>query len=72
MPLHDSREQRERWTARAQQAINAIEDLRREITVAVRQKPPTHITLKLGEADVHLGVAQIELHDAIDRMHRIG
>jgi len=72
MPLHDSVQQRERWMAKAQQAINAIEDLRREISVAVRQKPPTHTMLKLAESDVHLSVAQIELHDAIDRMNRIG
>ena len=72
MPLHDSREQRQRWAAKALAAINAIEDLRRELTVAIRTRPPIHTQLLIGEADVHLSVAQIELHDAIDRMNRIG
>jgi len=72
MPLHDSVQQRERWTARAQQAINAIEDLRREITVAVRQKPTTYTMLKLAESDVHLSVAQTEIEEAISRIELIG
>jgi hypothetical protein len=72
MSLVDSREQRQRWVTRAQQLANSIEDLRRELTVAIRQKPTIYVMLKLGESDVHLAVAQTELVDAISRVELIG
>ena len=68
MSLSNDAGQRQRWIAKSRQLIGAIEDRRREITVAVRGKPPTNIMIKLAESDVHLAVAQTELAEAISRM----
>jgi hypothetical protein len=66
MSLADSPTQRQRWAAKAQTTINTIEDLRRELTIAVRQQP----ALYLVEADVHLTIAQTEIEEAVSRVQR--
>jgi len=71
MSLADEPLARAGWIARATFLTKAIEDLRVEITVAVRQKPPTLIVQRLAEADVHLAVGQAELREAIARMNAI-
>jgi len=71
MSLSNDAGQRQRWIAKTQQLIGAIEDQRRAITVAVRAKPPMSIVIALAESDVHLALAQSEIAEAIARMESV-
>ena len=71
MSLADDALTRAGWTARAAFLVKACDDLRQEITIAIRQKPPHSVMTRLAECDVHLGVAQVEIREAISRMEQI-
>jgi hypothetical protein len=71
MSLADNAEHRAAWQRKAAATISQIEDLRRELEIALRQQPIVDIGWRLAAASLRCAEARAHIRQAIGTIYQI-
>lgn len=71
MSIADNPRHRDRWLADVARITREIQDLQTELDIAVRRSVSRAVSLRIGEADVHLEMAIKELDTAAGRIRTL-